>query len=204
MPRVLLENDLMIALKKVSLWMSAPTRHMGNNVYQWASVFEADKEPTPEDVAPLRPVDQREQPGHTTGRLETPSSFWPKFEHRFRPAEETWMAEALPAAKRAGVHGHHAMGLFEVVLLARDRLAVTLPSDGRTPSTRAGGQVILIPMRQLVAVMDAFMGYAGEVRSDVPEGRGRKAKRAKRAEWEALVEETRRWEQAGPHENLNY
>ena len=208
MPSVLLPNDLVIALKKVSMWMGPPVRHMANNVAQWADVFEADHEPTTDDLIPMRSVFPEERhpddPNEPYGRLETPSSFWPKFEHRFRPAEERWVAEALPEAERAGVHGQHVRGLFDGIVVARDRLAIALPSDGRPPTTRAEGQAVLIPMRQLVAAMDAFMDYARDVDSDVPERRGWKAKRAERAKWDALNTEIDRWWSQGPHENLNY
>lgn len=80
--------------------------------------------------------------------------------HRFRPAEETWFAETLPAARTAGSAGRKAIRLFDHVLEARDELAAVLPPDGHTPPTRAVGQAILTPMKRLVRAMDAFHDYA--------------------------------------------
>ena len=96
--------------------MEHPMIHLFNNVDQWETVFEIRPgEPTPAAIAP-KPADYGyEDPPPGEEGLEAPSSFWPKFEHRFRPAEETWFAAALPAALRAGKTGEEAITLFTKV-----------------------------------------------------------------------------------------
>ena len=99
----LLHPRLAASVQRVDGWMEHPMIHLFNNVDQWETVFEIRPgEPTPAAIAP-KPADYGyEDPPPGEEGLEAPSSFWPKFEHRFRPAEETWFAAALPAALRAG------------------------------------------------------------------------------------------------------
>ncbi len=164
--------------------------HLFNNAEQWEIVFEIRPgEPTPAAIAP-RPADfGDEDPPWGEEGLESPSSFWPKFEHRFRPAEEAWFADALPAALSAGKTGEEAITLFTEVLAARDDLAAALPPDGQTPQTRKGGQAVLAPMKRLGEAMSAYHHYSRKLGGVLPRG---------------FNEEVTRWWYEGPHEHLNY
>jgi hypothetical protein len=166
----------------------------GDDAYE-----EQPGEPTPEAIAPLKTTHRR--PGEPFG-VEPPASFWPKFEHRFRPAEELWVAEGLPGCIRVGGAADIPKRLFEAILAARDELASALPPDGQTPRSRAGGLAILKPMRRLEEAMTAFTRYAIPLRPDL-RGWGR-AKRAARADYRAREAERSRWAMAGPYEGLNY
>jgi hypothetical protein len=201
--------DLWLYLHKVSAWLFDPWLHLANNEYQWAEAFErVAGEPTPEMIAPLGSRERFEvRDGKTVfvpGPLgvEPPSSFWPKFEHRFRPAEQVWFDEALPAVVAASPDFDRAIELFDQILTARDELAEALPQDGRTPTTRAEGQSILNPMRKLMGAIDAFTDYLGVHKPPPPSGR--KEKRAARVAWKALEKEIQVWRLAGPNEGLNY
>jgi hypothetical protein len=166
-----------------------PGIHLFNNVQQWETIFELRPgEPSPEAIATRRPDSDFDEDPDEPG-LEPPSSFWPKFEHRFRPAEETWIADAEPAAMHAGRVGGEADDLFERVLAARDGLVAALPPDGQTPRTRVGGQSVLFSMKRLMDNMDAFEGFASNIGGVLPSG---------------FADEVNSWWKAGPHEHLNY
>jgi len=211
-----LPQDLVDILAQIDSYVRGPVLHIWNNVSQWEEVFEeAEGDPPPEAIVPmpLPPLpwmsdDQlaqvaekrRNLPGPYRG-LEAPSSFWPKFEYRFRPAEELWFAEGLPASIRIGTAADHAKELFEAIQVARDELVAVLPADGQTPRTRAGGLTILEPMRRLVEAMDRFRAY---VRALDKPPRGWRARRAHRKRVRARAAE---WPRQGPdptYEGLNY
>ena len=185
----LLHPRFAASVQRVSGWMSWPLIHLFNNVDQWETVFEIRPgEPSPESIATKRPDSDFDEDPDEPG-LEPPSSFWPKFEHRFRPAEETWSSDALPAARRAGGGGAEAIKLFDRVLEARDELVEVLPPDGQTPRTRVGGQAVLGRMRVLVNAMEAFQVFADRTGGVLSKG---------------LQDEVGRWWDAGPHEGLNW
>ena len=165
--------ELPSLILRVNAWLTSPKIHLFNNVWQWEAVYEQPGEPSPEAIAMLTPWNDYEGPPAELG-VEPPSSFWPKFEHRFRPAEETWINEALPAARVGGSQGERAIALLNRVLEARDELAAALPPDGRTPGTRSGGQAILVPMKRLNDAMEAFMNYGQTVGGTLPESFRRK------------------------------
>jgi hypothetical protein len=186
------------------------------NVSQWKEVFEeADGDPPPEAIVamPQPPLpgmseDQlaqvaekwRSLPGPYRG-LEAPSSFWPKFEYRFGPAEELWFAEGLPGCIRVGSAADQAKELFKGILAARDELVAVLPADGQTPRTRAGGLAILEPMRRLMEAMDRFVAYV--LALDKPP----RGWRARRAHWKRVRARRAEWPRPGPdptYEGLNY
>ena len=106
-------EELAVSLHKVARWMGDPRLHMANNEYQWADAFERHPgEPSPQAIARLIPTSIPRSPGQPRG-VEPPASFWPKFEHRFRPTEELWTIETLPAAIRAVERGEEAIARFD-------------------------------------------------------------------------------------------